>query len=157
MSDFLAQLDDAFGESSTADDAATAIARACVPMLGDVAFVDLICANGIPLRRAGLALVARHIGALESMAKHAADPEWHRYVQHVLETGNAVFEPASASAFSHTISAKAFVLVPLVGKHGIVGVLGALRMDEGAYTVDHLELVHQVARRAVRAIDASRR
>lgn len=155
VSEFLAQLEDAFGDASQTDDAATAVARACVPMLGDAAFVDLICDDGAPLRRAGLAIEPRHAPSREPIARHADEPGWHRYVQHVLESRAAVFEPSSAAAFSTTIAAKAFLLIPLVGKHKALGVLGALRMDEGAYTVEQLELAHHVARRAARAIDTA--
>lgn len=155
MSEFLAHLDDAFGDATETDDTATAIARACVPMLGEAAFVDLICDDVPSLRRAGLALEGRHAGAREPIAKQAEDSGWCRYVQRVLETRDAVFEPSSGAAFSTTIAAKAFLLVPLVGKRKPIGVLGALRMDEGSYTVEQLELAHHLARRAARAIDTA--
>ena len=151
----LAHVDDAFCDAVAADDAASAVAKACVPMLGEAAFVDLICDDGAPLRRAGLALEPRHAASRDPISRHADDPGWFRYVQRVLETRDSVFEPSSAAAFSTTIAAKAFLLVPLFGKQKPLGVLGALRMDEGAYTVDQLELAHQLARRAARAIDTA--
>jgi len=155
-SEFLAHLDDAFGDSVETNDAASAIARACVPTLGDAVFVDLICDDGAPpLRRAGLALEGRHAAARETMARHAEDPSWLRYVQRVLETRAAVFEPSSGAAFSTEIPAKAFLLVPLIGRNKPIGVLGALRMDEGAYTVEQLELAHHLARRAARTLETT--
>ncbi len=153
VNEFLAHVDDAFGDPTHTDGAATAVARACVPMLGAAVFVDLICDDGAPLRRAGLALGPRHVASRELIAQHADDPSWHRYVQRILESRDAVFEPSSAAAFSTTIAAKAFILVPLVGKRRPLGVLGALRMDEGGYTVEQLELAHHLARRAARLIE----
>ncbi|HEX4516474.1 MAG TPA: PAS domain-containing protein [Polyangiaceae bacterium] len=152
-SEFLARLDDAFGDAAPTDDAATAIAHACIPMLGHAAFVDLVCDDRTSLRRAGLALEARYETARDSITHQADDPGWHRYVARVIETGSTVFEPSSAAAFSTTVAARAFLLVPLVGKRKTLGVLGALRMDEGAYTVEQLELAYRLARRAARAID----
>lgn len=154
-SEFLAHLDDAFGDSIETDDAASAIARACVPMLGDAAFVDLLCDDGVPVRRAGLALESRHASSREPIARHAEDPSWLPYVRRVLETRSAVFEPSSGAAFSTEIAAKAFLLVPLISRNKPLGVLGALRMDEGAYTIDHLELAHRLARRAARALETT--
>ena len=155
VSEFLAHLDDTLGDVAEMNDAASAVARACVPMLGEAAFVDLVCDDGPAVRRAGLALAPSHAPVRDPIARHADDPDGHRYVQRVLESCESVFEPSSAAAFSTDVPAKGFLLVPLVARNKPLGVLGALRLEEGAYTVEQLELAHHLARRAARVIDTT--
>jgi PAS domain S-box-containing protein len=152
VAQFLAQVDDVFGDALDADGTAAAIARACVPVLGDAAFVDF-CDDGAFSRRAGTAFSPPHSAHRAAMDTHAADPSWRRYVERVVQEKAAVFDPSSAAAFGATIPAKGFVLVPLVGRDRVLGVLGALRIEGRGYVLDELELAQKVARRAARAID----
>ena len=152
VAQFLAQVNDFFGDALDADGTALAVARACVPVLGDAAFVDF-CDDGAFSRRAGSAIATAHSAHREAMEKHAADPEWRRYVERVVREKTHVFDPSSAAAFGAAISAKGFVLVPLVGRERVLGVLGALRIEGRGYSLEELELAQNVARRAARAID----
>ncbi|HEY2368286.1 MAG TPA: GAF domain-containing protein, partial [Polyangiaceae bacterium] len=152
VAQFLAQVNDFFGDALDADGTAAAVARACVPVLGDVAFVDF-CDDGAFARRAGAAIAPEHSVHREALEKHAADTAWRRYVERVVREKSPVFDPSSAAAFGAAIPAKGFVLVPLVGRERVLGVLGALRIDGRGYSLEELELAQNVARRAARAID----
>jgi PAS domain S-box-containing protein len=155
IAQFLVQVNDYFGDAVDPNDAAAAVARACVPVLGDAAFVDL-CEDGVFERRASTALAEEHAAMRETFDAHAKDVAWRRYVEHVVKTKAPVFEPTSAAAFGAAISAKGFILVPLASRDRVVGVLGALRIEGRGYSLEELELAQNVARRAARAIDAAR-
>jgi PAS domain S-box-containing protein len=156
IAQFLVQVNDFFGDAVDPNDAAAAVARACVPVLGDAAFVDLCEDDGVFARRASTALSAEHAAMRETFDTHANDAAWRRYVEHVVKTRAPVFEPTSAAAFGAAISAKGFILVPLASRERVVGVLGALRIDGRGYSLEELELAQNVARRAARAIDDAR-
>lgn len=151
LAQFLARVDDVFADAVDASGAASAIARACVPLLGDAAFVDL-CDDGVFARRAHTALTVEHEGKRGTFDEHAVDPAWRRYVEHVVRTKTPVFEPESAAAFGANVAAKGFILVPLDAREKVIGVLGALRIDGRGYSLEELELAQNVARRAARAI-----
>ena len=153
MSEFLARTDDLFFDRADLDETVKAITDACVPILGDAVFVDMV--RGPALRRASLTLDEHHVSTREPLELQAHEPTWHAYVRRVLEANEMIFEPSTAAAFSSAMLAHGFLLVPLVGRYRPLGVLGAIRLSQGAYTVDQFKLAHQVARRASRAIEAA--
>ena len=150
--EFLLRVDDAINEAPETVDHLALVAQASVPMLGGAVFIDRCEGN---VRRVAMAVAAPYAETASApIAHHADEPSWQAYVRHLLARRAIVFDPTSAAAFSVTLRASAFLLVPIAFKAKALGVLGALRFDDGTFDVRQLELAHKVARRVARVMSA---
>lgn len=155
---FLSSTTEALAASLDVKATLAAIAKACVPMLADVCFVDLCDEDGSPLHRAEIQIAGKNREGFDILKRHAHDPTWRRYEAQLTKTLTPVFEPASAAAIGATteqqLGARALILLPLVGRTRTIGVLGAAMTQSGRlYSLQDFELAQDVARRAAMALD----
>ena len=132
-----------------------AIARACIPILGDAVFVDA-CEDGVYSRRVASACLPRHEALGAAIDAQVNDRAWRDCVERVVMTASPLVDPLRVIACSTNIGATAMAIVPLAFAGRVHGVFGAVRVAE-SYSSAELELVTAMARRFARVMDEAQR
>ncbi len=168
---FLAQAGLVLDRSLELDETLRRIAELTVPDLAQLTIIDLVSETGGLETAVAAALDPAHARELERVrAEHPLGSDSPHPVVGVLRSRRPALLSSMTEGFQRQIaqgdehfelmrrlSYHSAIVVPLLGRHGVLGVLSLLRLEDAPnYDADDLMLAEDLARRAELAIDNSR-
>jgi PAS domain S-box-containing protein len=168
---FLAQAGLVLDRSLELDETLRRIADLTVPELAQLTIIDLVSEDGALETAVAAALDPGHARELERVrAEHPLGPDSPHPVIAALRSRRPALLSTMSEGFQRQIAQgdqhfalmrrlryHSAIVVPLLGRHGVLGVLSLLRMEDAPrYDSDDLVLAEDLARRAELAIDNSR-